>query len=63
MECKRKYITVKEALHRYGIGRTMFYHLVKSGVFIIIKCGRKTLLDVELNDTRFAAQVTIAIKI
>jgi hypothetical protein len=44
---------VKEALHRYGIGRTKLYELLGSGALKASKLGAKTLIDVECADSFF----------
>lgn len=48
------YISVREATHRYGIRRAKFYQLTKLGVFLLTKCGRRSLVHVQTNDARFA---------
>lgn len=48
------YISVKEATRRYGICRAKFYQLTKMGVFLLTKCGRRSLVHVQTNDARFA---------
>lgn len=49
----RKTMPVKEALHRYGIGRTKLYELLGSGALKASKLGAKTLIDVEAADSFF----------
>ena len=46
---------VREALHRYGIGRTKLYELLGSGALKASKLGAKTLIDVECADSFFSA--------
>lgn len=46
---------VKEALRRYGIGRTKLYELLGAGAFKASKLGAKTLIDVETADSFFGA--------
>lgn len=41
-------IPAKEALHRYGIGRTKLYELLGSSALKASKLGAKTLIDVEV---------------
>lgn len=50
-----KTMPVKEALHRYGIGRTKLYELLVSGALKASKLGAKTLIDVECADSFFGA--------
>ncbi|MEQ1707789.1 MAG: hypothetical protein ABL864_05610 [Terricaulis sp.] len=49
-----KTMPVKDALHRYGIGRTKLYELLGSGEFKASKLGAKTLIDVETADSFFS---------
>jgi hypothetical protein len=51
---QRMTMPVKEALHRYGIGRTKLYELLGSGVLKASKLGAKTLIDVECADSFFS---------
>ena len=51
----RKTMPVKEALYRYGIGRTKLYELLGSGALKASKLGAKTLIDVEAADSFFSA--------
>lgn len=46
---------VKEALHRYGIGRTKLYELLGAGALKASKLGAKTLIDVESADSFFSS--------
>jgi len=48
------WLTVKQAMDRYQIGRTKLYSMLKNGQLVAIKCGRKTLLNRDLNDRLFA---------
>ena len=48
-----KTMPVKQALRRYGIGRTKFYELLASGAIKASKLGTKTLIDVETADSFF----------
>ncbi|MEQ1619234.1 MAG: hypothetical protein ABL883_12930 [Terricaulis sp.] len=50
---QRMTMPVKEALHRYGIGRTKLYELLGTGALKASKLGAKTLIDVECADTFF----------
>lgn len=52
---ERKTMPVREALHRYGIGRTKLYELLGSGALKASKLGAKTLIDVECADSFFSA--------
>ena len=48
-----KTIAVKDALRRYGVGRTKLYELLGAGVIKASKLGTKTLIDVAAADTFF----------
>ena len=40
-------VTINEAIHRFGIGRTKFYELIQAGDIEAFKLGRRTLVRVE----------------
>ena len=44
MDMNRENITIGEAVHMFGIGRTKLYELMQSGHIEAVKLGRRTLV-------------------
>lgn len=47
MDTLEEYITVDETLRRFGIRRTKFYELIRSGEIEAVKMGTRTLVRIE----------------
>ncbi len=55
-----KYISIKEAAPRWGVGKTTIYELIRAGGLRAIKIGTRTLIEVRSGDDFFAALPSIA---
>jgi hypothetical protein len=55
-----KFITIPDGTGRWGPGRSTLYHLIGGGHLAAVRCGRRTLLDVEVGDRYFASLPRIA---
>lgn len=44
MDIQRENISIVEAVHRFGIGRTKLYQLIQNGNVEAFKLGRRTLV-------------------
>lgn len=55
----RKYISVKEAGPRWGVGKTMIYELIRVGGLRAVKIGTRTLIEVHSGDDFFASLPSI----
>lgn len=51
----RKYISVKESIERWGVGKTTIYKLLASNAIEAVKLQSRTLISVESGDAYFAA--------
>lgn len=51
----KRYVSVKEACARWSVGSTYMYGLLKAGLIVAVKLGRRTLVDVESGDRYFAS--------
>jgi excisionase family DNA binding protein len=54
-----KYISIQEAIPRWGIGKTTIYELIRAGGLRAIKIGTRTLIEVRSGDDFFAALPSI----
>ena len=44
MDTLPEIISVGETIHRFGIGRTKLYELIRDGEIVAMKLGRRTLI-------------------
>lgn len=44
MEIQRENLSIVEVVHRFGIGRTKLYQLIRTGEVEAFKLGRRTLV-------------------
>ena len=51
----KRALTRREFLHRYSIGNTTFYQEVRRGRLRVVKCGKRTLIDINEAERWFAS--------